>query len=492
MKKIAVIGGGITGLAAAQRFQELKDAGGDFEIVLFEKSDRLGGIIESEQRDGFLIEGGPDCFVSEKPWAVEMSRKVGVDDRLLCTNEAEKGTFIFSKGRLHPLPEGLMLMVPTSFVPFATSSLFSWPGKLRMGLELFIPRRKDGDSDESLSSFVVRRLGREALDKIAEPLVAGIHGADPETMSLKSSFPRFLQMEQKYGSLIKGMLAAKKITASKEIVEGSEPKLTFFTSFEGCMTDLSDGVAKRLTDIVIRLNSEVKSVHKKTGSGFNLFLEGMDPEYFDSIVITSPAYSAGKILESVDREISATLNAIPYTTSATISLAYDSAKLTVRPKGFGFVVPQIENRKILAATFSSIKWANRAPNGKLLVRCFVGGARGAQKLVDLDDRELEKIASEELKVIAGIDSKPEFSKIFRWYRSMPQYTVGHLDRVDAMMKSLEENHPGLFVTGAAFYGVGVGDCIHNGWVAADKAIDFINQKKSDESYEQSEDLIGDV
>lgn len=362
-----------------------------------------------------------------------------------------------------------------------------------MGMDLFIPAKKNGEEDESLASFVRRRLGQEALDKLAEPLVAGIHGGDPETMSLKSSFPRFLQIEQKYGSLIKGMLASKKFTApAKPAGPPSRPNLTFFTSFIGCMTDLVDAVAGSLKNVEIRLNKEVKAVYRTGDSKFHVVEEVGEPDFFDSVIVTSPAYASSKILRSLDHELSDALDSIPYTNSATISLAFDESKLTKRPKGFGFVVPQVERRKILAATFSSIKWANRAPEGKLLIRCFLGSARGDQKLVDLNDDDMQKLATAELKSILGLNAEPEFSRVFRWYRSMPQYTVGHLERTDALMKRLEEDYPGIYVTGAAFYGVGVGDCIHNGWTAADKAFEHANKRLCDERYEQSEDLIGDV
>lgn len=469
MKKIAVVGGGISGLAAAQRLQEFKDKGEDIEVVLFEKDDRLGGVIDSDKRDGYLLEGGPDCFVSTKPWCVEMSDKLGISDDLLNTNDAEKGTTILTRGKLQPLPDGVMMIIPTKFWPFVTSKLFSWPAKIRMGMDLFIPKKKDPDADESLESFIMRRLGKEALDKLAEPLVAGIHAGDPKTMSLKASFPRFLEQEAKYGSLIKAMLAAKKFTPPPR--KPGARRLSFFTSFKHCMTELTEAVAGSLKDVDIRKGSEVASV-KKNGVSFTVSTKNGGEEQFDAVILTAPSYDVSTMLRGFDQEVETVLDSIPYSSSATISLAYDMSNLPRKPKGFGFLVPSVEKRKIMASTYSSIKWPGRAPEGKFLIRCFVGGPK-SQQYVDLSDRELEELAVKELKDIIGLDAKPEFSRVFRWYKGMPSYIVGHLERVEGMMKRMDEMHKGMYITGGAYFGVGIGDCINNGWIAADKAFDHV-------------------
>lgn len=494
MAKIAVIGGGISGLAAAHRLQEMKEAGENIEARLFEQSDRLGGVIAADERDGFRIEGGPDCFVSTKPWAIEMADKLGISDQLISTNEADKGTLILSRGRLHPMPEGVMTMVPTMIMPLAKSRLFSWRGKLRMGLEYFIPAKKDAGADESLASFVGRRLGRECLDRLAEPLIGGIHAGDPETMSIQASFGHFLTMEQKYGSLIKGMLAGKK--APRPPAKPGARRFSFFTSFKGCMPQLTKAVIDSLKDIELVTNKGVAAVAKE-GNGYKVSFRDGSAENFDSVIVTTPAYAVSEMLQGLDSELAAGFGAINYATSATINLAYNVEDLGSKPKGFGFLVPLVEDRKVMAATFSSNKWNGRAPEGKVLIRCFVGGAHN-QKLVDKEDAELVEIARAELADLFGIKAEPLFSRVFKWYKSMPQYTVGHRGRVDAIMDKLEKEHPGLYVIGGAYYGVGIGDCIHNGWTAADKAHDHTVNAVNEEVYEQtdetdeSEELLTDA
>jgi oxygen-dependent protoporphyrinogen oxidase len=487
MKRVVIIGGGISGLAAAYSLREhqsaLKTPAKDFEILLLEKRDRIGGNIRTEKVDGFIIEGGPDCFISEKPWAMELCKRVGLTEDLLTTNEKFRKTYVLSGGKLHVLPEGVILMVPTKMFPLATSSLISFSGKLRMAYEYFVPRRKD-KADESLGDFVRRRLGEEALEKIAEPLVAGVHAGDPETMSVKASFPKFVQLEQEHGSLIKGMLmrmaafkkggsggsGGKGGQAGKGGKGGAGKKVTMFMSLKGGLTEFVSTLRERLLaheHTSIRTGVAVAGVVKKDG-GYEVNIEGGPPIEADSVVIAAPAYAAASLVKGLDGELSEKLLSIPYVSTATVSVAFKKSEISHPLNGFGFVVPKTEKRKIMAATWTSVKWSHRAPPDTVLIRCFVGGSKDAG-LVNLSDAEMVSMVRNELKEIMGIEAEPVLAKVYRWINSMPQYTIGHEERV----KWLEErsrSHPGLFLTGSAYHGIGIADSVRYGEVVAKKVL----------------------
>ncbi len=452
--RIAIVGTGISACACAVA---LKEKGLEFEM--FEKGPAPGGKLLTEQVDGFTVEAGPDSFLPEKFWTVDLIRKVGLETDLLTTNEEHKGTFIYSGGRLHQLPEGVMLMVPTMVMPLARSSLISLGGKLRMGAEVFMPRKRNG-SDESLARFVTRRLGRECLEKIAEPLVAGIHTSNPENMSVKAIFPRFIDMEQKHGSLILGMLKAmRSARATAGVVNG---KMTYFMSLKQGMQELVDGCVRFIGSDRIRTASEVREI-KKTQTGFELTTAGKMLA-FDCVIVDAPAFTTAGLVRGMAPDLAERLSAIEWSSTATISLAFEAKDVRASLPGFGFIVPKIENRRINAATWSSIKWSFRAPAGRLLIRCFVGGGHH-EELVAYEDDRLRAVVLEELRDIAGIDAKPLFTKIYRWPKSMPRYTVGHLDRVAAIDKALHA-YPGLFLTGCSYKGIGIGDCVKNGFETA--------------------------
>ncbi|MHB8170434.1 MAG: protoporphyrinogen oxidase [Thermincolia bacterium] len=469
MKKVIVIGGGMTGLAAAYTLEE--KAKGKVDYLLIEQENRLGGKIHTVQEDGFILEGGPDCFLSEKPQVAQLSEKIGIEDRLLPSHEASKGSSVFTGGKLHKLPEGLMLMVPTKILPFAFSSLISWPGKIRMAMDLIIPRRKD-NQDESLGSFVTRRLGQEALDKIAEPLIGGIHSGDPEQMSLKASFPRFLQMEEKYGSLIRAMLSARKNVPQNPQPSSAKVEKTYFMSFKGGMGELTDTVVGKLDKSKLLLGKTVTGVKKKDGK-YLVSIEGMETQEADAIIVATPANVAADILREVDDVITGKLQQIPFVSSATVSLAFRRADIKVDLNSFGFVIPRKENRKIMAVTYSSTKWHNHRTPGDdyVLVRAFVGGPSN-QQLVTVDDEKMLKMVQSEVKEIMGIDAKPVRTKIFRWVKGMPQYTIGHLDRMEDIEKQLTK-HPGLYIVGGSYRGVGISNCIGEGSGAAEKALQHL-------------------
>jgi protoporphyrinogen/coproporphyrinogen III oxidase len=454
MKKIAIVGGGISALACAVN---LKDKGFDFTI--FEKENYAGGKLLTEKIGNLTVEGGPDSYLPEKVWSVKLIKKVGLEGEMLCSNDEFKGTFIYSGGRLHPLPEGVMLMVPTMIMPLAKSSLLSWPGKMRMGMELFVPPRKDR-KEESLAEFVTRRLGRECLEKIAEPLVAGIHTSNPDNMSVLAIFPRFIDMERKSGSLIKGMIDAMKKAPPKN---PAGPKMTYFMSLNEGMEQLVRGCLSYIGKERVKTGTAVVSAVKKE-NGYSLtFADGSQSD-FDALVIAAPSYVTRDILKDVDEELSNRLSDIEWSSSATVSIAFKKEDIKKPLRGFGFIVPRAENRRINACTWSSIKWSHRAPEDTILIRSFVGGGHH-EELVVLNDNELLAIVLDELSVMIGIKAEPSFFKVYRWFKGMPKYTVGHLERVAAIDEKLK-GHRGLFLIGCSYRGIGIGDCAKSGFDAA--------------------------
>lgn len=472
MKRIVVIGGGISGLSTAYYIKEQSVAAGyPVECLLIEKGNVLGGNIVTERVNGFLIEGGPDCFLSEKPWAAQLCRHLGLGDEIIPTQEDNKGTSVFSNGRLHNMPEGLILMVPTKIMPLITTSLFSLRGKVRMALEIFVPRKRDKE-DESLGSFVRRRLGREALEKIAEPLVAGIHAGNPETMSMRASFPKFIEMEELYGSLIKGMIARMKKTGMVQRPT-SGPKPTMFMTLKGGLGTMIDAILSRLDSFSIKFGTTVSRIEVRD-KRYLVFLDGGEVVDADSVILATPAYISSALLKDVDIPLSDKLLAIPYASTATVSLAFKSSEVNI-PRSFGFVIPGMESRKIMAATFTSYKFEGRAPEGHVMIRCFIGGSKN-ENLVDLDDSKMVEMIKGELKDIVGIDAEPVLSKVYRWRKAMPQYTIGHLDRVRWLFDRLHK-HPGIYLTGSAYHGVGISDSIREGEVTAKKALDFLFAEK---------------
>lgn len=466
-RRLAVAGAGVSGLACAYFLkQQAAAAGAEIELRVFEKENRLGGTILTEEREGFVIEGGPDCFLSEKPWARELAQKLGMADRVEGTNEANKGTFILSGGRLHPLPEGIYLMVPTMIRPLLTSSLLSWPAKLRMGLDLFIPPRTDGQ-EETLAEFVTRRLGREALEKIAEPLVAGVHAGIPETMSLRASFPRFQKLEDEHGSLIRGLLAAR-ADRRKTPAPGANSTHTMFLTVREGLGGLIAELSKTFAAEEIVTGDSVTAVRASGAGEYLLTLSSGKSHSAQTLVLASPSYVSARLLSEFDPELARELEAIPYVSTATVSLAFREQDLP-RLQGFGLVVPRTEGRRIMAATWTSRKFYNRSPQGFSLIRCFIGGANHPE-LIEMDDEAMTRMALEELHHIVLLHADPLFARVFRWPRSMPQTVVGHESRMTRIQERLK-SHPGLFLTGGAYYGLGIPDCVHQGELVAEQIIE---------------------
>ncbi len=482
IQKIIIIGGGITGLASAYSIEkEAEKKGKHVSITLLEKNSRIGGNIITERDGDFLIEGGPDCFLSEKPWALKMCEKLGMNDSLLCTNDEYRKTFILWKGHLHELPEGVILMIPTKMLPLVRSNLISLPGKLRMAMEPFIPKKKS-DKDESLSEFVRRRLGREVLDKIAAPLVAGVHAEDPDTMSVKSRFPRFVQMEEEYGSLIRGMIARRKINSDPSAGSGRTTnhaphayKNTMFMTLKNGLYDLPDTIVKNLKETKIWTNKEVSKIDESVSEGggnvYKVSLKNGEVLDADAVILAAPSYETAKLLSELNSSISDILNQIPYVSTATVSLCYKKDTIFHPMNGFGFLVPKPENRKITGATWVSRKFSYRAPDDSILIRCFLGGSHN-EALVSLNDRDMIKMVREELRDIMGISAEPMLIRIYRWEKAMPQYVIGHEKRLSILDERLSKYH-GIFVTGSAYRGSGISECIKDAQFTAERVFNRI-------------------
>ena len=469
---VAVIGGGIAGLATAYALQERARATGmPLACTLVEARPRLGGVILTERVDGFVIEAGPDSLLTQKPWGLELCQSLGIGDRLIGTNDQQRKIYILWDGRLQPLPEGLMLTVPTRLAPVLRSPLLSWRGKIRMGLEYFLPPRPS-NGDESLAAFVRRRLGREALEKIAEPLLAGIYAGSPQEMSLLATFPRLHELEVTHGGLIRGMLAQRRTTRRQASARRQRPPAVFMAP-RGGMAEIVEALSARLDCVTMRLGERVQSVVPRgeggsTSQGYAVRLEKAPPLQAEAVVFATPAYVTARLVEGFHPTLAEALRTIPYVSSATISLAYRRTDVPHPLDGFGFLVGRHEGRRIMAATWTSTKFPLRAPADHVLIRSFVGGARH-KALVTLDDAALIRLVCEELGGILNITAAPRLARVYRWERANPQYLVGHLARVDAMEQLLAP-YPGLLLTGSAYRGVGVPDCIHQGIQTAERLL----------------------
>jgi oxygen-dependent protoporphyrinogen oxidase len=462
--KMVVIGGGIAGLAAAHRALEIaRERSLPLDLTVLEARERLGGTIATERAGGFLVEAGPDSFLSEKPWALALCRRIGLEPRLVGTDERFRRTFVWQGGRLHPLPEGFQLLAPTRMWPFITSPLFSWRGKARMALDLVLPR--GGAGDESLGGFVRRRLGREALERVAQPLVAGIYTADPDDLSLAATMPRFLELERTQRSLILALWrASRNAPAVKTGVSGA--RWSLFVTLLGGMEELVAALASRLPAGAIHLKQRVAGIERRDGQ-WHMAAEGGVWEA-DRVIVASEAHGASRMLRYVDPALAALLQAIPYASSATVSLGYRRGDVPHPLDGFGFVVPRIEGKRLLACTFSSVKYPGRAPEGHALFRCFLGGVLDAAVLEE-DDAALVGRAREELRAALGLAAEPVLSRVTRHALAMPQYAVGHLTAVEAIERRLQ-TASGLLLAGAAYRGVGIADCVRSGETAAERAL----------------------
>lgn len=457
--QVVVVGGGISGLAAAHRLQT---AGA--KVVVVEESPRLGGKVLTEHVDGFLVEGGPDSFVAAKGAVLELADELGLTTRVISSRSEHRGSFVWWRGGLHPLPDGLLLMAPSRLGPLFGSSLLSWKGKLRVLADLVLPRTRH-DGDESLESFVVRRLGREVLDRIAEPLIAGIHAAEPSTMSLRASFPRFLDMERRHRSLI---LAARSAAPGPAVADG----LSYFASFEDGMSELSEALAKKLVDADLRTGVAVTRLTDDAGGGYRLTLSDGTELPARGVVLAAPAGVTAGLLSEMAPDAANALAGIHQVSTATVTLGFRIRDLP-RVSGSGFVVPSAARRRIMGVSYLSQKWEGRVPNPQFaLLRAFVGGPAG-QELARDDPERLQAVVQEELDALVGISARPVLARVHSWEGGLHQYTLGHVERVERAESALV-SRPGLALAGAAFHGIGLNECVDSGRRAAETVLSSIS------------------
>jgi oxygen-dependent protoporphyrinogen oxidase len=468
--RTAIIGGGIAGLAAAYELELARAAGREADYTLFEACDRLGGCLSSEIVGGAVLERGPDSFLSEKPAAAALCRELGLGAELTPSNDAARKTCIVVRNRLIPLPDGLMFLVPTKLIPTALTRLFSLPTKIRMGLELLHPPRPAGQ-DESVAALVERHFGRETVDRLADPLLSGIFGGDASQLSARTVLPRLVEMEREYGSLTRGMLAAHR--AMRARAKTSAPKSngggnrSIFTALRGGMNQLVDALAARLDPASVRLSKPVTGLERVSG-GWRVEAGGA-AELYDAVILALPAWAASALLGSVDPVLGDELSAIPYSSSITVNLFYDESQLGRLPDGFGFLVPVVEGRVMLACTFVHRKFLGRTPPGKAVLRAFLGGMKN-QALMTAPDAALVATVRRELNEILGerifpSAAQPEHIEVARWPRAMAQYAVGHQERKQRINERVA-SLPGLRLAGNAYDGIGIPDCIRLGRQAA--------------------------
>jgi protoporphyrinogen/coproporphyrinogen III oxidase len=457
MKRIAIIGGGIAGLSAAFYLERARRSGAALDWVLIEKSGRLGGVIKTERRDGFVLEAGPDSFLTMKPDGAQFCRDLGIAGELISSNDAERKTYIVVKGRLIPIPEGLEFMVPTRVLPMATTPLFSWSTKLRMAREWFSGGGNQ-NHDESVADFVRRHFGQQMVDRVAEPLLAGVYGGNADKMSVRAVLPRFAEMERESGSLVRATLKARRART-----KSSASPQPLFTSLKTGMQEMVDAAVATLPPDHIRLEQEVVSV-RPLGDDWQIECAGRT-ERFQAVVLAVPAVAAAALMRQIHPGLIEGLARISYSSSAAVLLAYDKATL---PPGHGFLVPRTEGRKLLACTFVHKKFPHRAPEGAALLRCFISSSR-VPDLMSYSDEALLETARAEIDHMLRLAAPPRLTRVFRWNCALPQYETGHLERVAEMEKILAEM-PGLELIGNSFYGIGIPDCIKSGKTAAQKLL----------------------
>jgi len=442
---VVIVGGGIAGLSAAY---ELSRRGISFLVL--ERSPRAGGVILSEEIDGFTVDGGPDALLIQKPEAIALCREIGLGDRLVST-KLPRIAYIQRAGRLHALPAASVLGIPTRVGPFIRTTLFSWPGKLRMGAELFVPPRRD-DADESIGAFMTRRFGREATTYLAEPLLAGIHAGDVDKLSIRALFPRLVDAERMHGSLLRAFSIRNPVRNPQSTVRSEEGA---FKSLPGGLSEMVNALVAALGSEHVRTNTAVAAV---SGRGpFAVRTSAGESIEAKAIVLATPAFATAALLRDRDEEIARLAADVPYASAATIALAFDREDVRHPLTGSGYVVPRVESTGILAASWLSSKWPHRAPEGRVLMRAFAGGARDPRAL-ERSDAELVQLAMAALRPIVGLQRDPLFTRVYRWDRANAQHEVGHLDRMAAVDRALQR-HPGLFITGSGFRGVGIPDCV---------------------------------
>jgi protoporphyrinogen/coproporphyrinogen III oxidase len=476
-RQVVIVGGGITGLSAAYA---LADRRTDVQITLLEARERVGGNIVTERSDGFLLDGGPDSFLRTKPQAAELCKELGLGGDLMTTREQARKVYMVQGGALEPMPAGMALAVPTRLGPMLGTPLLSFPGKLRMLGDLVLPARRDA-GDESIEDFVARRFGREAALRLAAPLLGGIYAGDIGELSVRATFPQLVDLEQRHGSLVVGLFAAQRRARGEQTNGGrlrgamqalrwmrrpSEAAASPFQSLRGGMGDLVAALSARLPAGAVRVGTPVTSIAATDDARWQVMLERDEPLIADAVLIAAPAHAAAKMVP--DPELAAELAAIPYLSTATVFFGWPRDAVSHPLDGVGFIAPKGQTA-LIAATWVTSKWDDRAPEGHVLVRAFVGGVRSSIDVARASDSELAAAALAELERLMGPLGEPELTRVFRYIDSNPQPLVGHPARLSRIEQRLER-HPGLYLAGAAYDGVGIPDCVRQGRAAADRIL----------------------
>jgi protoporphyrinogen/coproporphyrinogen III oxidase len=465
MIRVAIIGGGISGLSAAFALEEHRRAG-IVDYALYESSPRVGGVLCTEQIDGCIVEAGPDSFISEKPWAADLCRTLGLGDQLIGSNDADRKTYILVHGRLIPMPDGLMFMVPTKILPTGLSPLFSWGTKLRMARELLRPPHS-ANGDESVASMVERHYGAEMVDRLADPLLSGVYGGEAANLSVRAVLPRFAEMERNHGSLGRAMVVARK----KMRPGASRPAPPLFTSLKNGMQQLVETLAPRLHRASLLTGTCVHSLQPDAGGwvvSSGTQSSDTQSDRFDAVIVALPTNAAAQLLSKCSPELAAELAGVGYSSSITVGLGYDRDVRRSLPPGFGFLVPRSEGKQLLAATFVHNKFPHRAPEDRALLRCFFAGSN-AENVWQLSDDAIIGVVRNELQQILGLRAEPLFARVYKWKAAMAQYGVGHLERLDRIAR-FRDQLPGLTLAGNGYRGIGVPDCVRTGQEAAKEVV----------------------
>jgi oxygen-dependent protoporphyrinogen oxidase len=481
MKHMIIVGGGIAGLAAAYYTQQ--KSGSHIKILLLEQADYWGGKLLTERvpiDDGqFVIEGGPDTFVVTKPWGVKLCKELDIADRLRGTNPETKKTYILKNKKLHELPGGLTMMIPTEFGPMIRTGLLSWTEKARMGLDFILPAAQ-ANSDETLGAFVTRRLGRAAYENLIEPLMSGIYAGNGDHLSLQSTFPYLRDLELDHGGLVKGALALRRERLRKVRTNGGSPspppgsRSIFLTPLSG-LAEIVEALVHHLdaSGVDMRLRSQVQKV-SLTSDGYVAYLADNESLSAEGLILATPSFATADLIGGFAPDLASELRPIEYVSTATVTLAYRESDLLRPLDGYGYVIPRREGRKALACTWTSTKFPHRAPEGYSLLRVFIGRA-GQENEIDWDETGLLATAQEELRLTLGITASPLLHRIYSWDRAMPQYHLGHPERLNRIEQCLTA-YPGLALAGNAYHGIGIPDCIHSGELAAEKILSTLQEK----------------
>lgn len=465
-KRVVIVGGGITGMTAAYYLQkQLKEQNLPVEIELIEASERLGGKVQTVRKDGFVIERGPDSFLARKMSATRLAEEVGLGDKLVYNSSGQ--SFVLVKGRLHPMPGGAIMGIPTKMAPFITSGLFSPVGKLRASLDLVLPKSGKNE-DQSLGEFFRRRLGDEVVEHLIEPLLSGIYAGDIDKLSLMSTFPQFYAVEQKYRSLILGMNKSMPKTPKQTTDKTSKSKGMFKTISTG-LESLVDEIESRLDGVYVQKGVRVNQINKNEQK-YILKLDNGNTVNADSIVFAAPHKELPKIF--TDYHFFNAFEVIPSTSVANVAMAFPKEAIKTDIEGTGFVVSRNNDYRITACTWTHKKWGFSTPEGYALLRCYVGKPDD-EEIVSYSDDEIKEIVLTDLNKIMNIDSKPEFSYITRWHNAMPQYTVGHKLRFETVTKEMKKDLPGVFLAGSSYEGLGIPDCIDQGEQAVVNVLEYL-------------------